>query len=207
MKRLIILLLVAICGLVFWQALLLIPENETALIIRFGKSYRQAIQPGWHWKVPIIDKVVRFDKRIQLLETEPLEVPTSDNRMIAVKVVAYWQLTAPDTLFRTVGNQSAASRRLAELIESTLRNELGRYQLVELVRPQKVRLDSKKWQSIQCLAASEEQRDLASKNLGAGQQVEEQVSHRVLEQLARNPFGVNLLGLKIQRLQFIKRIE
>jgi membrane protease subunit HflC len=207
MKRLIILLLVAICGLVFWQALLLIPENETALLIRFGKPYGQAMQPGWHWKVPIIDKVVRFDKRIQLLETEPLEIPTSDSRMIAVKVVAYWQLTAPDTLLRTVGNQSAASRRLAELIESSLRNELGRYQLVELVRPQKVRLDSKQWQSIECLAASEEQRVLASKNLGAGQQIEEQVSRQVLEQLARDPFGVNLLGLKIQRLQFIKRIE
>lgn len=207
MKYLCLGLLIIICALVLWQSLFVVPMNEIVIVVRFGKPVVQQLTAGFHWRLPLIDQIVRYDGRIQLLEMTPLEIPTSDNKILEVGVSAYWQVTEPVALFRSLGTQAAATRRLQAMIESAVRDELARYLLVEIVRPEKRRVPLGQWQKVQSLANQQEQIQLAKQNYGAGRQIESQIVARLTQQLATEELGLQLLDLKIQHVRYLKSLE
>lgn len=207
MQRVMFFIILLIVLLLVWQALFMVKEYENVLVVRFGKPLPEQFVPGLHWKIPVIDKVFRYDGRLQSLTMIPLEIPTSDNQIITLKSVAFWQVNDPAALWRGLGSQAAAARRLNDLLESALRDEFARYPLVEIVRPQKQTIEQKTWRSVQGLASEETRRSWKNKALGQGEQLEARVMTRVREQLQASDLGIDLLDLAILKIDHKGSIE
>ena len=94
--------LMSILGVLFiftalkWGTLLfVVHQYETVIITRFGKIVRTITAPGLKIKLPVIDKVQRFDKRILAWDGPPTECPTKDKLYIIVDCFARWRISDP----------------------------------------------------------------------------------------------------------------
>ena len=84
----IVILLGAAAAAVYASAFI-VHQNEQALVLRFGEPKRMVRDPGLHWKVPILDTVDLFDRRILDIDTAPQEVTASDQKRLVVDGVDY----------------------------------------------------------------------------------------------------------------------
>src|SRR5919197_5470457 len=92
----------SILGIIFiftalkWGTLLfVVPQYETVIITRFGKIVRTITTPGLKMKLPVIDKLQRFDKRILAWDGPPTECPTKDQLYILGNGFARWRSRDP----------------------------------------------------------------------------------------------------------------
>jgi membrane protease subunit HflC len=110
-------------------------ENQQVIITRFGKIVKGPIdQPGLHWKQPLVDEVLRFDKRWLEWDGEPNQVPTRDKKYIWVDVYARWRISDPVRFFQRLRDESAAQSRLDDIIDGEVRNTIASHDLIEIVR-------------------------------------------------------------------------
>ena len=107
--------------------------TETVFITRFQKPLKNVTEPGLYFKVPFIDKLEPFDKRLLDYDRPPQEVITRDKKTIMIDNFAKWRILDPELVFKRFGTQRAALQRLHDWIYSELRVELGRHDLSEIV--------------------------------------------------------------------------
>jgi regulator of protease activity HflC (stomatin/prohibitin superfamily) len=105
---------------------------------RLGK-YRETLDPGLRMIVPFVDKIRLVDMREQVVDVPPQEVITSDNVVVSVDAVVYYEPTDPQRLVYNVANFILAVTKLAQ---TNLRNVIGDMQLDEaLTSRDKINLD------------------------------------------------------------------
>ena len=133
-KSLIAIILLAV-GVVFANAaLFVVPEQQTALLLRLGEIVDSDYVPGLHFKMPLIQEVVKFDKRIQTLDASPERFLTGEKKFVVVDSFAKWRIADVAQYFRsTRGNQRTTSRLLQARINSALRDEFGQRTIREVV--------------------------------------------------------------------------
>ena len=85
-----ILFVLAIVGL---SSIYIVDEREKALVLQFGQIVTVKEEPGLGFKIPLIQEVVRYDARIQALDTEPTEVTPSDDRRLLVDAFARYRIS------------------------------------------------------------------------------------------------------------------
>ena len=107
--------------------------TKTALVVRLGKPIRNYTDPGLYLKIPFIEEVERFDKRLLDYDSSPQEVITQDKKTILIDNFAKWRIVDPLKVFQAFGSQRGALQRLHDIIYSELRVELGRHDLSEIV--------------------------------------------------------------------------
>ncbi len=114
----------------------IVRETEQIVITRFGKPIGQAITTaGMHYKMPFVDKVNAFDKRILEWDGETNQISTQEKRYIVVDSTARWRIVDPLLYLQTVGlSEEDAQTRLDDLIDSAIRNEIRSNTLIEIVR-------------------------------------------------------------------------
>ncbi|WP_461257437.1 SPFH domain-containing protein, partial [Treponema sp. R80B11-R83G3] len=89
----IIVILVIIIGIAVAGPLYVINEGEQAVIVQFGRITDVISQAGLKVKVPFIDEVVRYPKKIMAWDGEARIVPTAERQFIFVDVVARWRIS------------------------------------------------------------------------------------------------------------------
>ena len=105
---------------------------------RLGK-YRETLEPGMRTIVPFVDKIRLVDMREQVVDVPPQEVITSDNVVVSVDAVVYYEPTDPQRLVYNIANFILAVTKLAQ---TNLRNVIGDMQLDEaLTSRDKINLD------------------------------------------------------------------
>ena len=130
--------LVAIIGL--FTSVYVVTERDQAFITRFGKIQGDpTIAPGLYFKVPFIDKLRRFEKRILEWDGHPSEVTTKDKRFIAIDSYARWRISDPKIFFENVKDEVFAQSRLDDILDGTTRTAVSKHDLVEVVRSDKER--------------------------------------------------------------------
>lgn len=208
LRALTIFLVILVVGLLLWQSIYIVNETEQVLVTRLGKPIvGDSLRSGWHWKLPILDRVTKYDKRLQLLEMLPLDLPTRDNKMIQVVVIAYWRIADPLALYQSAGDQATAKTRLTGYIESAVRDEVSRYQLAEIVRSSERKLIARQWKNIQSVVTAEERKVMEAKGLGAGATIHERILARVQQDLAAAQLGIGLVNIAFLRIQYKTTIE
>ncbi|MCP4726400.1 MAG: protease modulator HflC, partial [bacterium] len=110
-----------------------VDEAEQAVVLQFQKIITEVTEPGLHFKIPFIQDVEKFEKRILDYDSEPKEIITQDKKTLVVDNFAKWQIVDMKTFYETVRNESMAQLRLDDIIYSDLRNELGKYTFSEIV--------------------------------------------------------------------------
>jgi membrane protease subunit HflC len=127
MKQSVIGVLVAFAAL--WvlipQVLFSIDEREQAIITQLGAYIRTITAPGLHAKVPFVQTVHRFDKRILATDADPAEYLTLDKKRLVVDYVARWQIKDPLAFFISVATLDGARARIEDIVFSELRQAIS----------------------------------------------------------------------------------
>lgn len=128
MAYIIVLAVLAFVLLVFSSASVkIIRPYQRGLVERLGR-YHATVEPGLRVIVPFVDRLIRVDMRESVVEVPPQEVITSDNVVVAVYAVVYYEATDPKRLIYNVSNFMTAVTKLAQ---TNLRNVIGDMQLDE----------------------------------------------------------------------------
>ncbi|MCP4380985.1 MAG: protease modulator HflC [Hyphomicrobiales bacterium] len=134
------LVIVAAIGVILYLSLFVVEQTQQALVLRFGQVVRQAEDPGLYYKLPLIDDVVYFDKRLLDLDSPSLEVIASDQKRLIVDAWSRYRIINPLTFFQTVGTVAVANDRLAIFLNSAVRQVLGDATFIQLVRDERAEL-------------------------------------------------------------------
>jgi modulator of FtsH protease HflC len=126
-----VVLLVLIAGGTFYQ----VDETEQVVVTQFGEPTRAPITtPGLKVKVPFIQTVRRFDKRVLEWDGQPAQIPTLEKQFIVVDSTARWRIADPLRFFQSVGDERSAQSRLDDLINSAVRDVISSHLLIQAVR-------------------------------------------------------------------------
>jgi membrane protease subunit HflC len=130
----IIVIFVIIIGIAVAGPLYVINEGEQAVIVQFGKITDVVSNAGLKLKVPFIDEVVRYPKKIMAWDGEARIVPTAERQFIFVDVVARWRISDPKKFYESINTVDAAYSKLSEIIDSEVRTVVAENPLRESVR-------------------------------------------------------------------------
>ena len=121
------------------QSLFIVKQTEFAIKFRLGEVVRADYEPGLHLKTPFINNVVKFDKRLQLLDMQPEQMNTAEQKYVDVDYYIKWRIEDPREFYISTsgGDFRIARTRLAQLIRDDLREEFARRSLNEVVSVQR----------------------------------------------------------------------
>jgi len=129
-----LLVLLAAVLLLASSTLYVVQETEKAVKLRFGRLIQTDIPPGLHIKIPMAEKVRKFDARVLTLDAEPSSFFTVEKKRLIVDAFSKWRIADVDTYYRaTGGNEVVAQDRLASRVNDGLRNQFGERTLHEVV--------------------------------------------------------------------------
>lgn len=129
---LIVLVIVAAVGLT--QAAFTVDQTERAIVLQLGRPVDDtALEPGLHFKIPLVQNVVYFDARILDFDAKPEEITTTDKKYMNVDSYTKWRIYDPLTFYTKVRTVQGAQARLDDIVRSQLRVAVGRYTLIEVV--------------------------------------------------------------------------
>ena len=194
----------SILGIIFiltalkWGALLfVVRQYENVLITRFGKIVRTVTKPGLKVKLPFIDKVQRFDKRILAWDGPPTECPTKDKLYIIVDSFARWRISDPFLYYNRLNDERSALSRLDDILGSETRTAVATHDLVELIRVTKGRqpLRDEELEKSGTLLPS----TIPEIEFGRGE-IEKQITERTRQKIA--DFGIELLDERFKRSKY-----
>ena len=111
-----------------------VSEGQTAMVFNLGRVVRTDIGPGLHFKVPLIESVRIFDRRLQVLDAAPERYLTSERKDVSVDFFAVGRIENARAFYRaTGGDEEVAAQRLSPIIKDSLRNEINARTLSQVV--------------------------------------------------------------------------
>jgi modulator of FtsH protease HflC len=127
MKRLfaVVIGVLIVLWLVLPQFVFIIDEREQAIITQFGAYVRTVATPGLHLKLPFVQSLQRFDRRVLATDAAPAEYLTLDKKRVVVDYVARWRISDPLAFFKSVATLEGARARIEDIVFSELRRELA----------------------------------------------------------------------------------
>lgn len=137
-------MLLAILGffglVVLYSSVFVIREGEQGILLRLGeivtdpKGEAIVFNPGLHFKLPVINKVILFDVRLRTLNVDSSRILTQEQKYVMVDYFAKWRIENPALyLQRTSGNSDAAERLLTGQINDGLRAEFGKRTIKDVI--------------------------------------------------------------------------
>jgi len=125
---------VVVLGIAGYSSIFVVNQCETALKLRLGEIIDSDYQPGLHFKLPIVNNVVKFDARIQTLDSRPERFITAEKKFVIVDSYAKWRISNVAQYYRSTGGSAAkTSRLLSERINTALRDEFGIRTIQEVI--------------------------------------------------------------------------
>jgi len=129
-----VLLALVLIALGVFSSVYVVREGQVGLVQKLGRVVRSDIEPGLHFKVPLIENARVFDRRFQASEFPPERSLTSERKDVSVDFVAIVHIIDVADFFRaTNGSDEVATTLLAPIIKESLRNEINSRTLTELV--------------------------------------------------------------------------
>jgi membrane protease subunit HflC len=115
-------------------------EWQQAVVVQLGNPVRTVREPGLYLKLPLIQEVLYFDRRLLLYDASPKEVLTRDKQQLVVDNFARWRIIDPLQFYRSVRDLAGAQSRLDDIIYSNVRENLGRQTILEIVSTRRAEL-------------------------------------------------------------------
>ena len=109
-------------------------QTEEALVLQFGAPQAVITEPGLHFKTPLTQSVVFFDKRVLLLDAPTEEVIASDKKRMIVDAFARWKIVDPLRFYQTLTDKDGALGQLAPILSSNVRGVLEMTRMIDVTR-------------------------------------------------------------------------
>jgi membrane protease subunit HflC len=133
-KLIIPLVIVAIAVLALSLAAFTVDETEQAIVTQMGKPLRVVPDPGLNFKIPFLQNVTKFEKRVLEYDSAADEILTKDKKKLVIDNYARWRVADPLKFYQVVRNEIGAQGPLDDIIFSEIREELARHTLTEIVK-------------------------------------------------------------------------
>ena len=117
-----------------------VPQWMQAVVVQLGDPVRTVREPGLYVKLPFVQEVLYFDRRILAYDAQPRELLTVDKQQLVVDNYARFRILDPLQFYRTVRNEAGAQSRLDDILYSNVRETLGRHTLREIVSEKRAEL-------------------------------------------------------------------
>lgn len=137
MKKFIIGLVIAIAivfVLLMMGPLYIIEEGSQVVVTRFGEFVDYHTEAGLYFKVPFVDQVTTYPKRVLSLDGEAQRMPTKENQFIIVDTTCRWRIADPQKFYQSLKTLDNAYNRLGDIIDSATRTIITQNRLSEVVR-------------------------------------------------------------------------
>ena len=178
-------------------AFYVVKEPEQVVITQFGKPVGDPVTtPGLKVKVPLIQKVHRFDKRFLEWDGDANELPTKDKRFIWVDTYARWKITDPLLFYQRLRDERGAQTRLDDILDGETRNAIANHHLVELIRStNRVPATSELDQDETTLETIQFGRDIIRQEV------------LVAAQSRTSDLGIEILDVQFKRIKYVEEVS
>lgn len=212
MKKLITTLVIILIVLVVFVLLgpfFIVQEGEVAVVTRFGRIENTYMDAGLKFKVPVVDNVVKYPKKIMSWDGDAQRIPTKENQFIWVDTTARWRITDPALFYQSVNTMPNAILRLNDVIDSTIRTVISENYLNEAVRnSNKINIlrVEEQVQNVENLEDAEQLRNLTrtetqQESISIGR---EGLSQQMLTMASRftQEFGIEVIDIVIRQIRY-----
>ncbi|MFA7320865.1 MAG: protease modulator HflC [Dokdonella sp.] len=132
--RPIISIVIAAIILLAVNSVFIVSEGQTAILLQFGRITEAGFKPGLHFKLPLVQQALRFDRRLQTLDAAAERYLTSEKKDVNVDFVVKWRISDSAKFYTAVaGDQDRAQQRLAPIVKDGMRTAINSRTLKEVV--------------------------------------------------------------------------
>lgn len=111
-----------------------VSERERAIKLFLGEITRSDYEPGLHFKLPFLEQIYTFDRRILTLDVQPERVLTNEKKNVMVDSFIKWRISQPETFYTRLGGiESRANSRLTQFVREGVKDAFGRRTIQEVV--------------------------------------------------------------------------
>ncbi|UCF30221.1 MAG: protease modulator HflC [bacterium] len=198
-----IFILIAVLLVTITSAFYILEEGKQAIIVQFGRPVGDTItEAGLHFKLPFIQVVRLFEKRLLVWDGDPNQIPTKGREFIWVDTTARWRIADAKKFLENVATETGAQSRLDDIIDSVVRDEVSNSELVELVR-------STSWvipedQALE--AVPREREEELKREIARGR---EEITRTILTEAQKiiPQYGIELVDVRIKRLDYVESVR
>jgi modulator of FtsH protease HflC len=182
----------------------IINEGKQGIVTQFGEPMGEPVNtPGLHLKMPFIQKVTYFEKRILEWDGFPNQIPTKDKRYISIDTTARWKIIDALKFFKSVSNERGAHTILDGIIDAAVRDSVTSQNLIEIVRTTNTLVDNKE--------TDKDGNDFIDE--GALDRVNfgrEKIRMEILANARKDlgsRYGIELVDLRIKRVNYVEEVR
>jgi len=125
---------IALVGFVVQETFFSVKEYESSIVLKFGQFVGEEKEPGLNWKYPFVNTAQTFDMRIQTMDSDPEGFLTKNNQELVIDSFVKWRISDIKQYIVSVsGRTQIAETRLAQQVNSSLRSEVGKRSIAEVV--------------------------------------------------------------------------
>lgn len=200
-----LLVVLALALILGFASMYTVDEAEQAIVLQFGRPVGDPIvDPGLHFKLPFIQEVRRFDKRLLSWDGDPNQIPTRGEQFISVDTTARWRIADPLVFLQRVQHERGGINRLNDILDSVVRDHISSSELVEIVRSHDWEVTEEDLERAMVAAEDEEEELLQRVEMGRAQLVAS-----VLEtaQKQMHEYGIELADIRIKRVDYVRAVQ
>ena len=206
MKQTIFLIIVVGVVILGFGSIYTINETEQVVVTQFGKPVGGAItDAGVHFKTPIIQTVIKFDKRILEWDGSANEIPTLDNKYIFIDAFARWRISDALQFYKSAKNEMLAQSRLDDILDGAVRDEIANRTMVEIVRSSNRAMIIQDVESSSVNVNNKVLEDYSAK--GARLDIVESILESVSKRLLDLNMGIEILDVQLKRINYTRQVQ
>ncbi|MDF1579694.1 MAG: protease modulator HflC [Desulfuromonadales bacterium] len=201
MKKQLLIIVAIIVVMVGQSGLYVVKEGEQALVTQFGDPIKVVTDAGLKFKLPLVQDIHRFQKRILKWDGDPNQIPTKDKKYIWVDTTARWKISDPLKFYTTVATENGALSRLDDIIDSVVRDAVSGHLLVELVRGREYRTSAGEIEETFNVDGDIiDLKDLTGR---------EEILAGILDKARANTpdYGIDLIDVQIKRINYVEQVR
>ena len=206
MKQSIFLIIVIGVVIIGFGSIYTINEAEQAIVTQFGKPVGGAVtEAGIHFKIPIIQTVIKFDKRILEWDGSANEIPTLDNKYIFIDAFARWRISDALQFYKSAKNEMLAQSILDDILDGAVRDEIANRTMVEIVRSSERVMVIQDVESSSVNVNNKVIEDFSAK--GARLEIVESILESVSKRLLDLKMGIEILDVQLKRINYTRQVQ
>jgi membrane protease subunit HflC len=191
----------AVLVFVAFQSAFIVGQTEQTLVLQFGKPVRTLEEPGLYFKMPLIQNLVTYDKRLLEFNARPEEINMVDDKRgiqerVVVDAFVKYRITNPLLFYQSVRNELNLNEQLRSIIFSSVREVLGKSSLRDLLSDQRVKI------------MHDIRTEVNRRLLRSARQTAEDIEDEVIaEEAIEKGFGINVVDVRINRADLPEEIS
>ncbi len=133
-------IVMVVIAFVAFDSMFTVHQTQQVLVLQLGEYKRTIATPGLHFKMPFLQNVVSYERRVLEVDPPSEQVILSDQKRLDVDVYLRYRIADPLKFFKSVRDERVAASRLGNVVNSTLRRVLGNVTLLTVLSDERVQV-------------------------------------------------------------------